>query len=231
MQLKVGVPAPVGARVLQRGVGLAETLLGLAVASAMLVGVARIVSLGQKDLRAKNVAEQQAAFTTAAAQYFVSNKAAILKATEDGTGAADHCVLDADPATGTGGTAANNTVKHTCAFDVDWLRWKKAIPESFSPTNIYNQKWTAIVRQVYDGTTATGDAEMLIVAARNGGAERSVSDLRELAATASLVGGNGGFIPDADKSVCVWDAVAGKYEACGTQGGWKADVADFVNSP
>jgi len=215
----------------QRGIGLAETLISMGIAAAMLVGVARIVAQGQRDLRAKNVAEQQAAFTTAAAQYFVANRAAIIAAAGDGTGAATYCVLGASPTTGTGGTTANNTTKHTCAFDVDWLKWSKAIPSSFRTTNVYGQKWTAIVRRIYDGATATNDAEMLIVAARNGGAERAVTDVRELATAAALVGGNGGYIPDSDKVACKWVPGTSTYEACGTQGGWKANVADFVNTP
>lgn len=213
------------------GIALVETILGLAIATAMLVGVAKIVAQGQRDIRAKNVAEQQTSFTTAAAQYFAGNKAAILSAAADGTGAVDVCVLNADPVTGAGGTAANSVVKHTCAFDVAWLKWKRALPPSFSATNVHNQKWTAIVRRVYDGTTAKDDAEMLIVAAKNGGAERSVADVRELVAGAALVGGNGGYIPDSDKVVCKWQPATSTYQACGTQGGWKANVADFVNTP
>lgn len=214
----------------QRGITLIETLLGLSVSAVILVAVASMLRENNTELRARAVADQQAAFASAAGQYFLNNRSAMLEAMRDGTGASDHCKVGASAVDGTGGTLAVNTTKHTCALDVAFLKWKQAVPSSFRETNIHQQKLVAIFKRVYDGTTATDAVEMLVVGARNGGAENSVTDLRELALTAELVGGNGGFAPSRDYTVCRRDAGTSTYEACGAQGGWRANLLDFVNS-
>lgn len=213
-----------------RGFGMVETMLGIAVATVVLAGMATVLADGQRELRAKNVAEQHTAFMTAAGNFFLANKPAMLKAMEDGTGANDYCVVGANPATGVGGTTANSTALHTCALDVDWLKWKQAIPSNFRASNVHNQRLVAIFKRVYDGATATDAAEMLAVGADVGGAANSVQSLRELQAGAELMGGSGGYVPDKDRVVCTYDTGSSTYQACGTQGGWQVDLKQFVST-
>lgn len=213
-----------------RGISLVEVILGLAVSAALMAGIARLMTQNREELRARNVAEHLAAVTAAAAHYFIANKEAMLQAMADGTDAHLYCVIDADPGTGSGGTVANSPVLYTCAFDVAWLKWQRALPQSFRATNVYHQKWTAIVKRVWDASESklTDNVEMIVVGSTNGGAEQTITSWRELAMGSALVGGNGGFVPpNMDFGWCSYV----NYQACGTQGGWRLDLRHFANVP
>ncbi len=214
----------------QRGMALAETVLAIAVGAAMLMGIAHVMRQGQSDLRARTLAEQQQAFMNAAGNFYLANSAKMLAAMADGTEAADWCVVGADPATGVGGTVSSDATLRTCALDADWLKWKQAIPAGFKSVNAHNQRWVAIFKRVYEGATPTDAVEMLVVGANDEGNANSVRDMRELQSAANLVGGAGGYVPDTDRVVCTYSADENTYEACGTQGGWKVDLRNFVNT-
>lgn len=214
----------------QRGISITEMILGVALFSLMSAGMMKMVAQAHSDMRAKNTAESMQSVAHAASTYYLENKAGIVQATTDGTNASTYCQLGVDPATGTGGAVANNTTKHTCAIDVAWLKWKGQLPSSFSSINPHFQKWTAIFRQVYSAGLPTGAVEMLTVGAVNGGNELSLQP-PEILTAAEIAGGNGGFIPDKDRVTCKWDPVSTTYDACGVHGGWKVNVADFVNTP
>lgn len=213
-----------------RGGALVETVLAIALGSVVLAGISHVVQQGQSDLRARNMAEQQQAFMTAAGNFYLANSAKMLAAMDDGTDAGSFCVVGADPATGEGGTVSNDTMLKTCALDTDWLKWKQAIPAGVKASNTHNQRWVAIFKRVYEGATATDAVEMLTVGANVGGTATGITDLRELQAAANLVGGSGGFVPDQDRVVCRYVEATRTYEACGTQGGWKVDLKKFVST-
>jgi len=222
----------------QAGITMTEVLLGVAVATAILVGVARFTAQTQGEIRAKNVAEHLQSFQQSAAQYFIANRDAMMSAMADGTGAADYCMIQANPSDGTGGTQANSTTKHTCALDADWLKFKGVMPGSFKATNTYGQRWVAIFRRIYEpgpdstmGTeddVATGNADMLVVGMNVAGALSA--PFNELATAAEIIGGNGGVIPDQDRVTCKAIRSSSTYEACGTQGGWKVNMSDFIDN-
>lgn len=211
----------------QRGMTLTEAILAMTVAVLMMVMMARMQAAATADLRAKNTAESLQSFTQMSGQYFLANASEMMEAMKSGTGAANHCVLGANISTGSGGTTANNTTLHTCALDGNWLKYKKVIPLNFSDVNAYGQKWTAVFRMVYSGGNPTGDVELLVVGAQTG--TQIAADGRELGLAAEIMGANGGFVPSSDWGACKYSASA--KEACGTGGGWKANLADFLNSP
>lgn len=215
---------------IHRGVALMETALALAVGVAVMLGVARMIQQTTSDLRARTLAEQQQAFMSSAGNFYLANAEKMLSAMADGTDASSYCVVGANPGTGEGGTVSNDTTLKTCALDADWLKWKQAIHAEFKSVNPHHQRWVAIFKRVYEGTTSTDAVEMLVVGANVDGAATSVSDLRELQSVAELVGGAGGYVPEKDVVVCNYNVPSNTYEACGTQGGWKVDLKKFVNT-
>jgi len=52
----------------------------------------------------------------------------------------------------------------------------------------------------------------------------------ELATVGEIMGGNGGVIPDKDRTTCKAVRSTSTYEACGTQGGWKVDLSKFISA-
>jgi type II secretory pathway pseudopilin PulG len=222
----------------QRGSIMTEVLLASAIMALITAGTLKMIKTGQDDIKAKNLAEQMQSFQQVAAQYYISNSAAMIAAMTDGTGAATQCRLGVDPANAdpsTTGIQSNESVTtHTCAIDASFLKWKKLIPTSFKETNIYNQKMVAIFKLVYNAAVATKDVEMLMVGASGATGIANYApgaiaetDISRLYTAAEIMGANGGVIPDADRVICKYTATT--KQACGTQGGWTADITQFVN--
>lgn len=205
----------------QRGISLVEVMLGMTVAIAMTVFMGKMQVMASNDMRAKTVAESMQSLQNVAYQYFLSNRAAILEVAKTGTNANQYCVVGASPTAGTGGTTANNLTNKTCSLDINWLKWKKFAPADLRTSNSYSQPLYVVYRLV-DATTE--DFEMLIVAGTSGGTELTTS-IEEASLAADLMGGNGGFIPAQTTGTCL------TTNACGTNGGWKVVLSNFITAP
>lgn len=218
----------------QRGAAMIEMLLALVIAGALLTYYLIQSKTNTSDLRANTIAQNIDDFSIIAEQYLKSNKDPLTAAMKDGTGAASWCVINANPATGAG-TVANNVAKHTCAVDISFLKYKKVVPQSYSEVNALNQRWTAIYRLIYDdfdnnpATPVTdGGIEMLVVAATNGGKEKTGS-IDETTTAANIAGSNAGYIPNGRWGDCHYDASA--KSACGQGGAWHVDLNSFMDAP
>lgn len=220
----------------QRGAMMAELMLAMLVVVSISAYMMREQMETVRTVEATNVASGMESVRAAASEYILANYGAILAAAGDGTGASTVCVVNANPTTGAGGTAANNTAKHTCAFDVDWLKYKGHLSASFKSTNSAGAKWAVIARRVYDGATPTDKLEVLIVPASslNGVAVSPVPStnvkIDSFEKAAVLAGTTAGVVPDKVGHPCGWHASdnAQRY-VCGVQGAWKAKLSDFVN--
>jgi len=217
----------------QRGLSLIEVLLSLAVLASISYYLLLQQASTASDLRAKRVADSMKDFSDVATNYLLANKDGVMGAANTGANASTYCVINANPSTGVG-TVANNTTKHTCAVDVSFLKFKKVVPASYSDTNEYRQKWTAIYRTVYidhDSNAGTpdqpdGSVELLVVASTNGGAEKAPSN-EELVTAGTMSGFNGGFIPSGTVGNCTYNGTT--KQACGSGGGWRVDLNNFIN--
>lgn len=219
----------------QNGAMLAEVMLGMMILVAITAYMTREQIVMVRTVDASNVASGMKTVQAAAKSYIEINYNAILAAAHDGTGANTLCVVNASPTTGTGGSAANNTTKHTCAFDVNWLKYKGFLNASFKNTTSNNSKWAVVVRRVYDGGTPTSNMDMLVVPASslNGvsvGSTTKAIKIGSYEKAATLAGTAAGIIPDAVGHPCGWHATdnAQRY-VCGVQGAWKAKLSDFLN--
>ena len=218
----------------QRGIALAEMALAVALTAIIYLSVSPLIIKSQDVNVAKSVATDYTAFRAAATAHFQSNRSAYEAAMSAGTDANKLCKVGVNT-DGSGGTVVNSTVMHRCVIDVSMLRYLQALPSNVAARNRYGETWVAIFKQVYDNATPpapTGAVELFVVSARVDGVAPLVpSDPRayDEAMTASgFVSGQGGVIPDADRSTCVASRAAGKYEACGA--GWKANLADFLEA-
>lgn len=217
----------------QRGISLVEALLSLAVLASISYYLLLQQASSAKELRGKRVADSMKDFSEVATNYLLSYKDGVIEAGKTGANAATYCVINANPSTGVG-TTANNTAKHTCAVDVSFLKFKKVVPPSYPDYNEYRQKWTAIYRVVYldhDSNAGTpdqpdGSVELLVVAATNGGLEKS-ADNEEIISAGGMSGFNGGFIPTGTVAGCTFNATT--KQACGAGGGWKVDLTGFID--
>lgn len=220
---------------LQGGFGLVEILLALAIGSLLFLFNAQIQQQSNKDLKSKEMAESMQTFTDNATQYLLANRADLIQAMTDGTGAASWCVINANTSTGVGTTAVNTTL-HTCAVDVTFMKFKKVVPSNYRETNSLNQRWTAIYRLIYEdydnnaGTApdSNGSVEMLVVGATNGGKEKT-GDVNDTVLTATIAGFNGGYIPNGQWGACQYNGTAKR--ACAAGGGWNADLSKFLDTP
>lgn len=213
----------------QRGVGLAELLVGTAIMATVMVFVTSMISRAASDKIAHGVADDFVSFQSASARYFEANRAAIKAAAIDGTGADKVCIVNVN-ASGIG-TAANSVTLHTCAFDASLLKYSRALPDGVAATNVYGQKWVAIFRVIYDaaGTTPTDSVDMLTVATDGTATTEDVDKRRwnQVAEAAASAGGNMGVLPDGNRGSCLAERASATYKACGN--GWQVDLKQFIS--
>ena len=216
-------------RGVQHGFGLIEIMIGIVILGGVLAWSMRVEQRGEDQGQGRTKAEALASFQQVAIQYFGANRSSIEKAMSDGTDAALWCKLDV-AVDGSGGTVANSTTLHTCAFDTTWLRFKNLLPASVQ-INAKDGRYAAIVRQIYSGATPTGASDMLVVLYQPGGALTAVaSDPRrsdELISGMETMGGTGGVVPVGNMAFCTTDRTSSTYQVCGN--GWTANLADFVS--
>lgn len=191
------------------------------------------MSRQQDAVRAKSLSSDHAQFAAAANAHFLANRSAYIAAMRDGTDAAKLCLVRVDPATGSGMPTYSDTL-HRCAFDASFLKYRSALPDTTGAANGYGENWVAIFRLVYDKDTPpqpTGGVEIWIPSAALGGAVAAAADPyaydRSLTA-AGFLEGNGGVVPDADRSTCVASRAAGRFESCGS--GWRINLTDFLDA-
>jgi hypothetical protein len=228
----------------QRGWALME--VALATAILIPLGLWALQSQVAEFERARGLAnaERTQDFTTLALKYYEANQAQLLTAMADGTGAATLCRLGVNPAATqpeTTGIQANNPTKHTCAIDASVLRWKGIAPANFPDLNVRNQRMVAVFRRIYDTSTApataTDNVELVHLPASGatglaGYAPNAsgATGIDPVVRDAKPLGASGGIIADGDRVVCRWmDANPAQREMCGSQGGWKVNLADFVD--
>lgn len=214
-----------------QGSALLEMALALIVIALVYVAALPWMTRQQDAVAAKSLSNDHTQFAAAASAYFQSNRAAYLAAMKDGTGADKLCLVRVNPVSGTGVPTYNANL-HRCAFDASFLKYQSALPITAGATNSYGEKWVAIFKAVYDRDTPpkpTGGVEMMVVSANlDGGpaAPAAASSYDRALTGAGFLEGNGGVVPDADRSTCVASRAAGKYEACGS--GWRVNLADFL---
>ncbi|HSV55210.1 MAG TPA: hypothetical protein VLJ57_24005 [Burkholderiaceae bacterium] len=228
------------------GNAMVEVLL----ATAIIVPLGMYAIQKQKaDLEeAKGVvnSERTMDFTELAKSYYLQNADAIRAAMLDGTGADKLCRLGINPGAAIPeetGIQSNSTVLHTCAVDASVLRWKGFAPQTFPDYNLQQQRMVAIFKRVYDTAVMpavpTDNVEMLSVGAAGATGLASYAPnsrgftggIDPIMRDAKSMGAAGGIIPDADRVLCKWlDADPTQREACGTQGGWRVKLSDFVGS-
>lgn len=226
-------------KIRNRGMTLVETILALAVASAMILMLVQWQRSATDDLKAKRSADSLQQFAQIASTYLDANRSTLqsIMSADSKTGqtltdAQRLCVVGGDtvhpafdpylPSSGTHGQA-------TCAVDAQWLINQRLLPSGAPVTNPYGQTWVAIFKLVYAdydnnaGTadTTNGDIEMLIVG--TGGTAAPDDDL---GLATQLLGGIGGSVPVADKTGCT----ASPQQACGAGGAWRTNVSRFTFS-
>ena len=221
--------APVPRREYQSGFGLIEIMIGIVILGSVLAWAFRVEQRGEDQGQGRTKAEGLASFQHVAIQYFGANRSSIEKAMSDGTDAALWCKLDV-AADGTGGTVANSTTLHTCAFDTTWLKFKNLLPANMQ-VNANGGRYAAIVRQIYSGASPTGADDMLVVLYQPGGSLTAVAaDPRrsdELMSGMETMGGTGGLVPVGNMAFCTTKRSSATYQVCGN--GWTANLADFVS--
>lgn len=212
-----------------KGFALVELLLASIVFGVIITMVVGMQAEQQRDVGAMQVASKAEGVAAAARAYYEANSTAMLAAMADGTGASSHCMVKANPMDGTGGTVTNDVALHTCALDVAWLQWKKALPMGFDAKSGRGSRWVAVFKSIYSGTTQTGDVEMLLVMARDGATFDAPLAGAQLSKGANTSGSGGGYIPASDMSVCTAKRATTTYQACGAGGAWKVDLSNFIS--
>lgn len=219
-------------RATQAGYVMLEIAIGTAIMGIVMALALDMTKTGEDQTIGRTKAETLSTFSQLASQYLISNRTAIDLAMTDGTAASTHCLINVN-ADGTGGTTANSTTKHTCAFDTTLLKAKGIWPKEVN-TEAPGGRYVAIARKIYDTQTipvATGGIDILIaLSSPTGTLAATTQDPRrttELLSSMTTLGGTGGIIPIGLMGACTTKKSSSTYESCGN--GWKINLADFVN--
>lgn len=227
------------------GNAMVEVLLATALVLPMGIYALKKQAADLEEKKGEVNAERTMDFTELAKTYYLANAPAMRAAMADGSGADKLCRLGVDAAAATPestGIQSNSTTLHTCAVDAALLKWKGFAPASFPDYNLQQQRMVAVFKRVYDTSVVpavpTDNVELLSIGAAgatglanyapnargfSGGIDPLMRDVRPMGAA-------GGIIPDADRVLCKWlDADPAQREACGSQGGWRVKLADFIS--
>lgn len=224
----------------QKGFGLVEVIIGLALAGVFLGYMLRMSTRAEAQTAGRARADVQASFQQLAAQFFTNNRTDIEAAMGgDTTKAAQYCLINV-AADGSGGTNTMDSTKRTCAFDSTLLRAKNLWPAGQNVNLNSAGRYVAIARQVMTSggsPTATGSVEMLVVVAQldssgnvmTSGSATFAGDpskaMQEIKAGMDALGGSGGYIPPgADTGQCQYNGTT--KQACGN--GWIVNLSDFL---
>jgi type II secretory pathway pseudopilin PulG len=220
----------------QRGMIIIEIIIGLGLIGVALAMGMYVNRTAEDQSSGRVTADTLSTFQQLASEYYLANREGFTLAMNgDATAMDTYCLINV-PQSGGGGTRAATSGKHTCAFDTTQLRAAKQWPSQLTVNaNKGSGRYVAIVRQIMDGSVATGADEMLIVTAplSNGnvmtaGAVAFTGDksrkAEEIAATMAALGGTGGYIPPGtDLGPCAYNATS--KQACGN--GWTVQLSDF----
>lgn len=214
-----------------RGNTLLELLLAMGIMAMMGAYLMRETASSRSILEAKLYSDAMLQLHAAATNYGTAYQGGIVAAASSGTSPELYCMVNVNPADGTGGTTASNTTLKTCAVDVTWLKWKGFVPADFRETTPEGSRWAVIFKVV-----GTGTLEGIVVAATTVGAV-TVTPTADLATrgeslerAAMMAGTRAGVIPRDTGQPCPWHATdASQQYICGTQGAWRVKVGDFVN--
>lgn len=218
----------------QCGAALMEIMLAVVIAGMVIASLSPMVLRRQDQVSAQATANEFSAFRAAAVEFFKWKRTEFLAAMKDGTGADALCMVNV-AADGSGGQSTYSAALHRCALDTSMMRYLNVLPTSIPLNNRYGERWVAIFKLVYDTQTPpqpTGGVEMMVLSARVDGAAPLVpADPRaydEAVTAAGFASGQGGVIPDADRSTCVASRSSGKYESCGV--GYRVNLNQFLES-
>lgn len=207
----------------RRGVTLLEALLAVGLSILLLSSLASLLVEGQRELKARNEAEQLQSFQRAAAQYFLARRAAMLRAMEPG----EDRERDPDRVCPLRREVRTQSPRVVCGIDAAALLRTGFLPPSFSPHNTFGEPLVAVFRRSTGLDGALGDdVEMLAVAlftssASEPSAQRQATSL----SAASLLGASGGVLPTRDNpGRCGANNSEGSW-ACGN--GWEVQLEAF----
>ena len=209
-----------------------ETMVSLAIVAAAMAYALQLAQTGDDQAQGRADADALSSFSQLAAQFFISHRAAMEQAMDDGTDAGMFCRVGG-AADGSGGTVANSSSKKTCALDASLLLVRGAWPAGM-PLDTFGGRYVAIFRRIYDaGGAATGGTDMLtVLAALDGTLQAARPDARrleQLAAAQATLGGMGGVVPAGTLGDCVASRASASFEVCGN--GWRVRLSDFVDPP
>jgi len=206
----------------QQGFTLLEALLAIALSMLLMSALNSVFAESQRELRAKAEAEQMRSFQSAAAEYFLAYRTAMLEAMEPGTDATQdpdqRCLqrLNADTA---------DVV--ICSINAFKLQGSGFLPGNFSNTNTFGEPLLALFRRTLDDELVlTNNVEMLVVAVateetQTTGKRRQTTSL----SAASQLGASGGVLPTHNNpGRCGIQKTSGQW-ICGN--GWEVDLNSF----
>ncbi|MGE3342289.1 MAG: hypothetical protein AB7L71_02545 [Vicinamibacterales bacterium] len=217
-------------RVGQRGIGMLDALFGIVFLGIVLGFALSMMQNNQQESEGRAEADVLSSFIQLSTQYVSSNRTA-MESAMDGTGASTYCLIGV-AADGTGGTTVSDTTLRTCGFDASFLR-KQGLWPTGMPVDFEDGRYVAVWRKVYNGSTATGAIEAVIVHASTSGALTAVSPGDQAARNTKLasgmeaMGGTGGYVPIGDMVACKTERSSSTFEVCGNS--WKVNLANFIS--
>ncbi len=219
----------------QRGNGLLELLLSLAVMATVSLSVINMSQKAQSKERGRWMADALQSFTQVAAQYFIANRTAIETILSgDLKEAAQFCAINVT-SNSPGGVPSANALKRTCAVDASFLRARGLWPESM-PLDVGRSRWAAVFRQLPSPQAGSASQEVFVfLAALDQGGIKTQGEMAyteslpefvdQTQASLASLGAMGGFIPPGkDFGACQYNALL--RQACGQ--GWRVNLEDFL---
>lgn len=206
----------------QQGFTLLEALLAIALSMLLMSALSSMFAESQREIRAKAEADQMQAFQSAAAEYFLAHRAAMLEAMEPGTDASqdpDQRCLQR--------LSADSADVIVCAVDAFKLQGSGFLPGNFSNTNTFGEPLLALFRRTMNDELVLSDnVEMLVVAVATE-TTQTASKRRQTTSlsAASQLGATGGVLPThQNPGRCGIQKTTGQW-ICGN--GWEVDLSSF----
>jgi hypothetical protein len=175
----------------QRGITLIETMGALAIASAMLAGLAMVIDNALEDMKGQQAALYQARLADAARKYLAASYAQLVTDT---------------------GLAAGGTVPVT----IDTLKTSGLLPASFAATNGYGQSTCVLVRR---NASAAPPVKLDALVTAYGGSRILDKDIPAVALNAGAGGGYISTDAPTTAQGASWQANTAAYRGVSCNGG------------